>query len=87
MCLSACEFRCLGLQKAALDSLELEESGAVPVSNCRATPAPLGKDIIFIMSQLCVNVCVCACASRDHVPSRKKDLDRSSDLSLVNLLS
>lgn len=87
MCLSSCEFRCSGLQKAALDSLELEVTGTVPVSNYRATPAPLGKDIIFTMSQLCVNVCECACACRDHALSRKKDLDRSSDLSLVKLLS
>lgn len=64
MRLSACEFRCLGLQKAALDSLELEVTGTVPVSNYRATPAPLGKDIIFIMSQLCVNVCMCLCMQR-----------------------
>lgn len=59
---------------------------AVLVSNCRASP-PLGKDVIFIMSQLCVNVYVCACTCRDHALSRKKDLDRSSDLPLANLLS
>lgn len=71
MCVSACEFRFFGLQKTALDSLELEVPKQYLFLTTEPAP-PLGKDVIFIMSQLCVNVCVCACACRDmHFQERK----------------